>query len=816
MILCRPRISLAIHRLMNGGMMNRQGRRVIDRGFLSLCEEGPKGFGKFNRKKKVQSDSDRDNKDKKDNEGDESDKDIEKEGKQPEKQESDKDKKLKDFKEFQKKIEEEMEKLSKEQKEKSGSKKKDEKIKIHIIGSSTNEKDKGNNATPPPPPPNNRKLKDYLVMIMIGTAIFMLVVSSDSHEMSKETTIDLFFNEYIREGYVDEVNVTRTLVDGSAVLKITFTPRGGDKKDKSQHFFISNLEHFLVQLKEKAGQKQINVNFNYEFTDKVSNMISSLLQSDFINIILTLLLVFLFRKMRSLLSNVSNQQKFDEKNNQFMKRLKNDALKKGTGTNLSFNDVAGMDEAKKEITEFVDFLKNKEQYIRLGAKIPRGALLTGPPGTGKTLLAKACANESKVPFLSVPASEFVEIYGGVGASRVRALFEVARQHAPCIIFIDEIDAIGKKRSSNSGMGGNEERENTLNQLLVEMDGFETQTNIVVFAATNIKDTLDPALLRPGRFDRIIDVPLPDIEARKKIFMVHLSKITLHPSKKIDEYANRLATLTPGFSGAQIENICNEAAIITARKDGESVQQKELEQAVERVIAGLEKKNRADLDQRRLVAIHESGHGVVSWFLKNGPPLLKLTIIPRSKGAKGFAQYLPNEGFLTTKQDMLDSICIALAGTLSEDIFIGNRSVGASDDLKKVQDIAHRIVTTFGMTELGPVPFYETEWGYRSYSEESNVDIDEMKLKIVRECEERTRQMITEKKELITKLSDRLLEKETLTFKEIRDILGERPFAPKGSFKSYLEESNHETEDSQNPRAERREEGPKAISLDVDK
>jgi AFG3 family protein len=333
---------------------------------------------------------------------------------------------------------------------------------------------------------------------------------------------------------------------------------------------------------------------------------------------------------------------------------------------------------------------------------------------------------------------------------------------------------------------------------VEMDGFGSQSNVVVFAATNLKDSLDPALLRPGRFDRIIDVPLPDIDARKKIFLIHLKKITTDKSKKIEEYASRLATLTPGFSGAQIENVCNEAAIIAARKDAIHVDSNDFEKAIERVIAGLEKSGRPDQDQRKLVAVHESGHGVVSWFLKNGPPLLKLTVVPRSKGSKGFSQYLANENFLSTKQDLVDSICIALAGTLSEELVLGTRTSSAADDLKKVEKLAHQLVTTFGMSGLGPVHRHESEYGFKSYSEFTNDMIDNEKMKIVKECELTTRKLLAEKLDIVKQLSDSLLLRETLTYEEIKAILGERPFPPKGSYKQYLDEL---TKELQNPIAD---------------
>lgn len=383
---------------------------------------------------------------------------------------------------------------------------------------------------------------------------------------------------------------------------------------------------------------------------------------------------------------------------------------------VKFKDVAGLDEAKNEIKEFVDFLKKPKKYKDIGAKIPRGALLAGPPGTGKTMVAKACAGEAGVPFFYVSGSDFVEMFVGVGASRVRDLFKNAKSKSPSIIFIDEIDAVGRKRESRIG---NDERDNTLNQLLVEMDGFGTDQNVVVLAATNRKELLDPALTRPGRFDRTIDINLPDIEGRKQIFMVHLQPLKLDSSKTMDEYARRLATLTPGFSGAEISNLCNEAAILAARQNKLFVDSYDFEMAAERVMAGLEKKKIISEEERKVIAYHESGHAVVSWFLEGGYPLLKLTIIPRSKGSLGYAQYLPNESQLETKQELLDRICCILGGRVAEEHFFKRITTGAYDDLKKAYETAHAIVTKFGMSDnIGYVGYQESEF-QKPYSDSTN-------------------------------------------------------------------------------------------------
>jgi len=356
---------------------------------------------------------------------------------------------------------------------------------------------------------------------------------------------------------------------------------------------------------------------------------------------------------------------------------------------VRFKHVAGNTQAKAEVMEFVDFLKKPEKYTRLGAKTPRGALIVGPPGTGKTMLAKAVAGEAGVPFFSISGSDFVEMFVGVGASRVRDLFKRAREKAPAVIFIDEIDAVAKKRHGK--FGGNDERDNTLNQLLVEMDGFTTEESVIILAATNRADILDSALKRPGRFDRQVEVTLPNIDERAQIYRVHLKKIKLNPEKTRTEYSKNIASLTPGFSGADIANVVNEAAIMAARESLNSVGMKQFEAATERVIGGIEKKSIMTKEERRRVAYHEAGHAVAGWFLEHSDPLLKITIIPRSKGSLGFAQYLPNEVSLHNKEQLLDMIKTALGGRVSEEIFYDSVTTGASDDINKVTQIANGLV-----------------------------------------------------------------------------------------------------------------------------
>lgn len=467
---------------------------------------------------------------------------------------------------------------------------------------------------------------------------------------------------------------------------------------------------------------------------------------------------------------------------------KNKARKftKETDLGIRFDDVAGMKQAKLEIMEFVEFLKHPDRFLDIGAKIPKGALLAGPPGTGKTLLAKACAGEAEVPFFYVSGSEFVELFVGLGASRVRDLFEEAKKSSPCIIFIDEVDAIGKKRSEN--FGASSESDSTLNQILVEMDGFGTDSKVVIFAATNRKELLDEALTRPGRFDRSIDVTLPDLEGRAEIFKVHLKKIKLGENT-MQKHANRLAALTPGFSGAEIANICNEAAIQAVRAGKSLVEEHEFEIAVERVIGGIEKKRSENMDDRRIVAVHESGHGAVSWFLEGAAPLLKLTIIPRSKGALGFAQYLPNEISLETRDQIEDKIVAVLAGRCAEEEFFGRVTTGAFDDLQKATRMARSIVTQLGMsTALANIAHEENEYGGKAYSDMTAAQIDDEIQAILDNCTQRCRELVKKHKNKIQSLSEELLVKETIGLRDITRILGERPFPPHEGFKAYLEHS----------------------------
>ncbi|KZV47069.1 FTSH protease 10 [Dorcoceras hygrometricum] len=453
---------------------------------------------------------------------------------------------------------------------------------------------------------------------------------------------------------------------------------------------------------------------------------------------------------------------------------------KNSKNKVYFKDVAGCDEAKQEIMEFVHFLKNPKKYEELGAKIPKGALLVGPPGTGKTLLAKATAGESGVPFLSISGSDFMEMFVGVGPSRVRNLFQEARQCAPSIVFIDEIDAIGRARGRGGFAGSNDERESTLNQLLVEMDGFGTTSGVVVLAGTNRPDILDKALLRPGRFDRQISIDKPDIKGREQIFRIYLKKLKLDHEPPY--YSQRLAALTPGFAGADIANVCNEAALIACRCEEKLVKMEHFDAAIDRIIGGLEKKNKVISKlERRTVAYHESGHAVVGWFLEHAEPLLKVTIVPRGTAALGFAQYVPSENLLMTKEQLLDMTCMTLGGRAAEQILLGKISTGAQNDLEKVTKMTYAQVAVYGFSEkVGLLSFPQRDDGFemsKPYSSKTAAIIDNEVRDWVSTAYTRTVQLIEEHKEQVAQIAELLLEKETLHQEDLVQVLGERPFKP---------------------------------------
>lgn len=487
---------------------------------------------------------------------------------------------------------------------------------------------------------------------------------------------------------------------------------------------------------------------------------------------------------------------------------------------ITFDNVAGLDEAKEEVEEIVEFLKNPSKFTKLGGKIPKGALLIGPPGTGKTLLAKAVAGEAGVPFFTLSGSDFVEMFVGVGAARVRDLFKQAKEKAPCIIFIDEIDAIGRSRGKGQMPGANDERENTLNSLLVEMDGFGTDSGVIVLAATNRPDVLDSALLRAGRFDRQISVDKPDIVGREAIFKVHLAPIKT--SNDVDP--KKLAAQTPGFAGAEIANVCNEAALIAARRNKSAVDMQDFQDAIDRVIGGLEKKNKIiSPDEKKIVAYHEAGHAVAGWFLEHADPLVKVSIVPRGIAALGYAQYLPKEQFLYQTEQLIDEMCMALGGRAAEEIIFGKISTGALSDLERITKMAYSIVSVYGMNEkIGNVSFYDSKGGEykfdKPYSEATAQTIDEEVRKLIEFAYKRTKQLLQERKDELEKIAQALLEKEILFQTDLEQIIGKRPFDKETTYEKFTKRVVDSKEDPETAEATKglaeSKDSPEGIKEDI--
>ncbi|NDC41456.1 MAG: ATP-dependent zinc metalloprotease FtsH [Chitinophagia bacterium] len=539
-----------------------------------------------------------------------------------------------------------------------------------------------------------------------------------------------------------------------------------NEKTPAFEFKIGNVEQFAADINEyqKTSTNHVTV-----FYDNEPDYMRYLVQLVVPALILIAIWVLIFRKMGGGPGAGGAGGIFN------IGKSKAQLFEKGTRVNITFNDVAGLDEAKVEVMEIVDFLKNPKKYTALGGKIPKGALLVGPPGTGKTLLAKAMAGEAQVPFYSMSGSDFVELFVGVGASRVRDLFKQAREKAPCIVFIDEIDAIGRARGKNVVMS-NDERENTLNQLLVEMDGFSGDSGIIVLAATNRPDVLDAALLRPGRFDRQISIDIPDVKGREKIFDVHLKPI----KRSKDLNIRKLAVQTPGFAGADIANICNEAALIAARKGKAEVEMSDFNDAIDRVIGGLEKKNKIILpEEKRIIAYHEAGHAVAGWFLEHAHPLVKVTIVPRGVAALGYAQYLPKEMYIRTTDHLMDDMCMSLGGRAVEDLVFNKISTGALSDLQHVTRMAYAMVSMYGMNDaVGNISFYDpqNENSFsKPYSEETGKLIDEEVRKLVASAYEKVKGLLRDKMDAVTRIAEELLKREVIFKDDMEEMLGKRPF-----------------------------------------
>ena len=609
-------------------------------------------------------------------------------------------------------------------------------------------------------------------LVLLALVLLYFTQGSEQSSVRTETSYS-DFKTMVMKGYADKIVVNKH----SNSLEMYVKPehirdvfhQGVQQTGKSPTVTVAigdvgQVEQFVNQARQ---EQKFTGKFSYD-NSKDNEFFSSLLMNVLFFAGIIFVWMFIMRRMGGGGAGMGGAGIFN------VGKSKAQMYEKGGDLGITFKDVAGQAGAKQEMQEIVDFLKNPQKYTELGGKIPKGALLVGPPGTGKTLLAKAVAGEAGVPFFSMSGSDFVEMFVGVGASRVRDLFEKAKQKAPCIIFIDEIDAVGRARSKNPAMGGNDERENTLNALLTEMDGFGTNSGIITLAATNRADMLDSALMRAGRFDRQIHVELPDLNERREIFVVHLKPLKLDENLDIDF----LARQTPGFSGADIANVCNEAALIAARHNSEKVGKQDFLDAVDRIIGGLEKKTKVMTEaEKKSIAIHEAGHATISWFTEFANPLVKVTIVPRGR-ALGAAWYLPEERVMQTKRAMLDEMCSLLGGRAAEELFIGDISTGAMNDLERTTKMAFSMVTYAGMSEQLPnLNFYNnSEYSFqRPYSESTARQIDEEVKKMIGEQYERAKQILTEHKEGHAQLAQLLAEREVIFADDVERIFGKRPW-----------------------------------------
>lgn len=625
----------------------------------------------------------------------------------------------------------------------------------------------------------------WIYGIVIAVLLFVVFYGNNFNSRLVEVSQGKFLNEMLAKG-----DVTDIVIVNKTIARISINPDSAykcdryknskgvsifpDKNFKGPHFSLSvpSVDNFLQEIQKTQTEAGITKDKQvFARSVEESNFMSDIIPYLLPILIMVVLWIVMMRRMGGGGSGGGPGQIFN------IGKSKATLFDKNTNVNVTFNDVAGLDGAKVEIMEIVDFLKNPKKYTDLGAKIPKGALLVGPPGTGKTLLAKAVAGEAKVPFFSLSGSDFVEMFVGVGASRVRDLFRQAKEKSPCIIFIDEIDAIGRARGKNAAAGGNDERENTLNQLLTEMDGFGTNSGVIILAATNRADILDRALMRAGRFDRQIYVDMPDLNERKEIFEVHLKKIKIDDTVKVEF----LARQTPGFSGADIANICNEAALIAARTNKKTVTKQDFLDAVDRIIAGLEKKNKIiTIHEKRVIAFHEAGHATVSWMLEHASPLVKVTIVPRGRSL-GAAWYLPEERQITTADQIMDEMCAALGGRAAEELIFGKVSTGALSDLEKITRQAFASIVYYGLNDkIGNISYYDStgqsEYSFsKPYSESTAKIIDEEVKKMIDIAYVKTKQILLSNKDKLIILAEKLLEKEVIFKEDLEDIFGKRPF-----------------------------------------
>ena len=643
------------------------------------------------------------------------------------------------------------------------------------ISYSKNEMEQSNNLNNPsgqPPKMPKFNMNWLYVIILFGLMVLFMTGGGDAlgGSAAKKATYTEF-KEYVEKGYVLSVVANKT----ESTIKLYIKPKNIRDVYKTSAKNVGPSPYVEVQFgsveeldKYLDSMVKTHKIHSYTYENQKGNDFISLLVSVAPILLFFLFIMWMSGRMGTGLGGGMGGGIFS------VGKSKARMYEKGNAIGVTFKDVAGQEGAKQEVQEIVDFLKNPQKYTDLGGKIPKGALLVGPPGTGKTLLAKAVAGEAEVPFFSMSGSDFVEMFVGVGASRVRDLFRQAKEKAPCIIFIDEIDAVGRARSKNPAMGGNDERENTLNALLTEMDGFGTNSGVIILAATNRVDMLDSALLRAGRFDREIHVDLPGLNERKAIFLVHLKPIKIDDTVDID----LLARQTPGFSGADIANVCNEAALIAARHDKKAVCKQDFLDAVDRIVGGLEKKTKVmTADEKRSIALHEAGHATISWFCRYANPLIKVTIVPRGQ-ALGAAWYLPEERQITTKEQMLDEMCSLMGGRAAEELFTGHISSGAMNDLERATKSAYGMVAYLGMSESLPNLCYynQSEYSFQKpYSETTAKKIDEEVLKMVNEQYTRAKNILMQHKEGHNALAELLIQKEVIMAEDVEKIFGKRPW-----------------------------------------
>ena len=629
----------------------------------------------------------------------------------------------------------------------------------------------------------------WLYMFIAMTIAYLYFTSDDNAGVNRELTYTEF-KDMVTKGYASKIiayndNTVDLFIKPEHVKDVFKDDYKKVGRSPSVHVEVGSIDSLDKFLEKAQEEGHFTGEVSYE---KKSDMFGAFFWNIAPIFFIIAIWLFIMRRMGGGATGGINPFSVG--------KSKAQVYEKGDTTNrVTFKDVAGQESAKQEIQEIVDFLKQPQKYTDLGGKIPKGALLVGPPGTGKTLLAKAVAGEADVPFFSMSGSDFVEMFVGVGASRVRDLFRQAKEKAPCIIFIDEIDAVGRARSKSPSMGGNDERESTLNQLLTEMDGFGTNSGVIILAATNRADILDKALLRAGRFDRQIHVDLPDLNERKAVFEVHLKPLKL--DNTVD--SETLARQTPGFSGADIANVCNEAALIAARHKKNAVGKQDFLDAVDRIIGGLEKKTRImTTNEKRAIALHEAGHATISWFLEHANPLIKVTIVPRGR-ALGAAWYMPEERQITTKEQMLDEMCATLGGRAAEELFIGQISTGAMNDLERVTKQAYGMIAYAGMSDKLPNLCYYNNEEYsfnKPYSERTAELIDEEVKRMINEQYERAKMVLTEHKEGHNQLAQLLMEKEVIFAEDVEHIFGKRPWASRSEEIMNQKASQELAEDKQ--------------------